>query len=179
MTPAQLALASGAEQKWIQNTRRLLGRPGGRVHGPDEARWFGLVHELHGTLGCSLAVAARVADAALAAPAGQRELRVPLGDAEGEGRAELVIDLWRDQSVHLARLSRALVRRPPERRGRPRAARPSRGSARTRAARYGIDVARLRAGLSRTAAERLARLDENVAFLAEGRAALAHRRAGA
>jgi hypothetical protein len=149
------------------------------VHGPDEARWFGIVHELHGTLGCSLAVAARVADAALAAPASQRELRVSLGDAESGGRAELVIDLWRDQSVHLARLSRALVRPPPERRGRPRVARRSRGSARARAARYGIDVARLRAGLSRTATERLVRLDENAAFLAEGRSALARRSARA
>lgn len=169
MTPAQLLLATGADRKWIQNARRILGRPAG--DGASEARWLGLVHELHSTLGCALAVAARVADDALAAPPHQRELRVPLG--ESGARAALVIDLWRDQSVHLARLSVALVRPIPERRGRPPAIRASRRSARARAAAYGVDVDRLRAGLSRTLADRLARLDENVAFLAAGRAALA------
>lgn len=168
MTPAQLVLAAGADRKWIQNARRLLGRRAG--DGAREARWLGLVHELHSTLGCALAVAARVADAALAAPAHQRELRVPLG--ESGARAELVIDLWRDQSVHLARLSRALVQPPPERRGRPPASRASRQNVRARAAAYGVDVVRLRAGLSRTPAERLIQLDENVAFLAAARAAL-------
>ena len=174
MTPAQLALAVGADQKWIRNARRLLGRPSGED--PADVRWLGLVHELHSTLGCTLAVAARIADAALAAPTGQRELRVSLGEPD-TGRAELVIDLWRDRSIHLARLSRALRRPPAERRGRPRTTRPSRGGARARAAAYGIDVARLRAGLSRTPEERLARLDENAAFLAAGRAALAEGRA--
>ena len=168
MTPAQLALAAGADSKWIQNARRLLDRA--PANGPRDARWLGLVYELHSALGCALTVAALVADAAVAAPVDQRELRVPLG--EPGGRAELVVDLWRDRSVHLARLSRALMRPPLERRGRPRTERTSRASARARAAAYGVDVDRLRAGLSRPPAERLARLDENVAFLIAGRAAL-------
>jgi hypothetical protein len=172
MTPAQLARASGAPLKWIHNARRILRRP--PAHDQREARWLGVVHELHATLGGALAPAARVADEVLAAPAGQRELRVALGD---DGRFELVIDLWHDRSVHLARLSHALVRPPPDRRGRPSKAVTRRRSASARAAEYGIDVARLRAGLSRTAEERLARLDENVAFLAAGRASLAARRA--
>ena len=173
MTSAQLAIAAGVPPKWIRNVRQLLGRPAG--NGPDEARWLGLVHELHSTLGCTLAVAARVADAAIAAPIEQRELRVSL-DATGDGRVRVVVDLWRDRSVHLARLSRAREHPPVERRGRPQAARRNRGSARARAAAHGVDVDRLRAGLARTPAERLERLDENVAFLAAGRASLASSR---
>ena len=152
MTPAQLALAAGADTKWIRNARTLLGRPD--ANDAREARWLGLVHELHSTLGCTLAVAARVADAALAAPAGRRELSVSLG--ESGGCAELVIDLRREQSVHLARLSRALMRPDPERRGRPTAVRWSRASARVRALAHGIDIRRLRAGLLRPTAERIA-----------------------
>jgi hypothetical protein len=167
MTPAQFAVAAGVDPKWIRNVRQLLGRPTG--NGPTEARWLGLVHELHSTLGCTLAVAARVADAAVAASVGQREVRVSLGEP-GDGRVEVVVDLWRDRSVHLARLSRALEHPPAERRGRPPAARRTRASVRERAATYGVDVDRLRAGLARSPAERLARLDENVAFLAAGRA---------
>lgn len=165
MTPAQLALACGAPDKWIRNARSLLSRA--PLDGPREARWLGIVHQLHSSLGCALVVAARVADAVLAAPAGQRELVVPLG---ANGETMLVVDLWRDHSVYLARLSRALVRPPIERRGRPRSDAPPRGSARTRAVAYGVDVDRLRAGISRSPDERLTRLDENVAFLAAARA---------
>lgn len=174
MTLAQLALAAGVPPKWIRNVRHLLGRPA--LTGPAEARWLGLVHELHSTLGCTLVVAARVADAALAAPIEQRELRVSPGEL-GDGRVQVVVDLWRDRSVHLARLSRALEHPPAERRGRPPAARRTRGSARAKAAAYGVDVDRLRAGLARTPAERLERLDENVAFVAAGRTSLASSRA--
>ncbi len=174
MHPAQLALAAGVDLKWIQNARRLLGRT--PRHDAREARWLALVHELHVTLGCSLAQAARVADRALATGPEQRDLRVALGTDE---RAELVVDLWRDSTLHLARLARALTMPPPERRGRPPSGGSPRGSVRTRARVYGIDVDRLRAARDRTPAERLARLDDNLAFLTEGRAALARRRAGA
>ena len=153
MTPAQLSLAAGADAKWIRNARHLLGRPAS--DDVREARWLGLVHTLHSTLGCALRVAARVADAALAAPLGQRELRVPLDELEG--RAELVIDLWRDRTVHAARLSRALMRPDPERRGRKPVVRWSRVSARVRALASGIDIRQLRAGLLRPPAERVAR----------------------
>lgn len=173
MTSAQLALAAGVAPKWMRNVRQLLSRPAGS--GPDEVRWLGLVHELHSTLGCTLTVAARAADAAIAAPVEQRELRMSLGES-GDGRVQVVVDLWREWSVHLARLSRAIERPPAERRGRPAAARRNRGGARARAAAYGVDVDRLRAGLARTPAERLERLDENVAFLAAGRASLASSR---
>lgn len=166
MTPVQFALACGAPAKWIQNARYILGRA--PMAGPREVRWIGLVHELHSSLGCALAVAARVADAVLAAPATQRELVVPLGAPSGA--TVLVIDLWRDHSVYLARLSRALVRPPLERRGRPGAAAPTRRSARARAVAYGVDVERLRTGISRSPAERLSRLDADVAFLAAARA---------
>ncbi|MCY7379878.1 MAG: hypothetical protein LH467_11165 [Gemmatimonadaceae bacterium] len=165
MSPIQFALACGAPGKWIHNARYLLGRA--PTDGPREVRWLGLVHELHSSLGCALAVAARVADAVLAAPTAQRELVVPLG--EPSGATVLVIDLWRDHSVYLARLSRALVRPPLERRGRPRATAPTRRSARARAVAYGVDVERLRTGIARSPAERLSRLDADVAFLAAAR----------
>lgn len=170
MTLIQLSLAAGADVKWIQNVRRLLARPA--RNDAREAHWLGLVHELHVALGCPLANAARLADLVLAAPAEQRTLEVPLG----EGIAVLTLDLWREQSVHLARLSRALTLPPVERRGRPPARR--RRSTTSRAVEYGVDVERLRTGLQRTVSERLVRLDENTAFLAAGRASLARRPAG-
>lgn len=169
MSPAQFALAVGADPKWIQNARRLLGRPAGAE--PADARWLGIVHELHASLSCSLAVAARIADLVVEAPVSQRELRVPLDDAVA---FVLTIDLHRAWTMHLARLSRALVMPPPERRGRR--APVSRASASKRALGYGIDVERLRAGLGRRVPERLTTLDANAALLAAGRASLNRKR---
>src|SRR4051794_4216397 len=114
MTPAQFALAVGAAPKWIANTRRLLNRAPRDT--AEEARWLGLVHELNTVLGLPLKAAARCADLALAADPQQHHLTIDFGD---EHRAALVIDLWRDVTLHLARLSRALEMPPSERRGRP------------------------------------------------------------
>jgi hypothetical protein len=172
MTPAQFALAVGADVKWIQNARRILGRA--VRSDPSEARWLGLVHELHGVLGCPLSEAAAIADEALTAPIGQRTVRIHLG---GTGRVELTIDLWRDLTTHLALLSRARVMPPIDRRGRPSSTKPPTRSIRALAVEYGVDVGRLRAGLGRSVAERLTRLDDNVAFIAAGRASLAKHRA--
>jgi hypothetical protein len=169
MFPAQFALAVGADQKWIQNVRRLLGRPAGSE--PADARWLGIVRELHVTLSCSLATAARIADLVVDAPVDRRQLVVPLDDA---GAFTLTIDLHRAWTLHLARLSRALVMPPPERRGRRAPA--SRASAMKRALEYGIDVERLRAGLGRRVAERLVTLDANTTLLAAGRASLTRKR---
>lgn len=173
MSPAQLAIAVGANTKWIQNARRILGRAA--AHDPAEARWLGLVHSLHNNLDCSLAAAANVADLAIAASSDQRYLGVEVGD---DGRTKLVIDLWRDQTIFMSRLAQALTRPPVERRGRPSTQRSLREITLARAIEYGVDVSRLRAGLARTVSERLSRLDDDAAFLAAGRASLARRHAG-
>jgi hypothetical protein len=169
MSPAQLALAAGADPKWIQNVRRLLGRKSGSE--PEDARWFGNVRALHATLGCSLATAGRIADLVVEAPIEQRELHLPLDTA---GAFTLTIDLHRSWTLHVARLSRAIVMPAPERRGRR--PRTSRAGATKRAIVYGIDVERLRSGLVRGVAERLATLDDNAALLAAGQSSLARRR---
>ena len=171
MSPAQFAFIVGAESKWIQNANRVLGRTT-RVR-PTDARWFGLMHALHAGLTCTLREAARFADIALATGLDERWLRIDVGDTK---RAVLVIDLWRNHSIFLARLSYATTNPVGERRGRPPAPRTRRTTI-ARAIAYGVDVSRLRAGLVRTPEERLARLDDNAAFLAAGRAALARKRA--
>ncbi|MEP6733157.1 MAG: hypothetical protein ABJE10_21115, partial [bacterium] len=170
MTPAQFAIAVGADSKWIQNTRRLLARK--RDNSAREARWLGVVHDIHANLGCPLAEAARIANLVIVSPPAQQVLRVKVGEV---GRAELVIDLWRDWSIHLARLSLALTRPPSERRGRPVKSQPVKSATR-RAVEYGVDVSRLQSGLHRTVAERLATLDQNTTFLAAARASVAARR---
>lgn len=172
MSPIQFAAIVGAGQKWIQNVRRLLARPA--RNSATEARWFGLVHALHTGLACTLREGARVADLCVAADANRRWLHVGVDES---ARAELVIDLWRDHSIFLARLSWSTANPVRELRGRRSAHQATRRSAIVRATEYGVDVARLRAGLARTVSERLARLDDNAAFLAAGRASLVRQRA--
>lgn len=167
MSPAQFALTVGAPSKWIQNARRLLRRRAD--DSPREGRWLGLVHELHSRVGCSLLEAARIADAVAASSGSERYVRVETGDT-----THIVVDAWRDMSLYLARLSRALTHPPAERRGRPALPR-ARRSASARAIAYGVDVSRLRNGLDRSVGERLKRLDDNAAFLAAGRRSLASR----
>ena len=172
MTPVQIANIAGTGRKWIQNARRLLAR----LASDDtrDARWLGLAYTFHTTLDCSLRQAASLADLALATPLDQQWLRV---EADAAGRVALVIDLWRDHSIYLARLAYVLATPVVERRGRPTTRRRVRQSLTARAVAYGVDISRLSAGLHRTVAERLQRLDDNAAFLAAGRASLAQRTA--
>ncbi len=170
MTPSQFALATGAPGKWIQNTRRVLGRPA--VNDAHEARWLGLVHEFRVTIGVPLKVAAQCADTVVAAPPGQSHITIDFGD---ELRAALVIDLLRDRSIHLARLSRALEMPPGERRGRP-LTRKRRAGPVERAIVYGIDMSLLESGLRLSVSERLQQLDDNTAFLREARRSSRKRR---
>ena len=174
MTPAQFALAVGATPKWINNTRSILGLK--LRLGPEAAHALSLIHQLHRALACSLARAAEFAAQVLRAPLHQRELRIALDD---QGRMELVIDLWRDSTLHLARLSLAITRPPVEQRGRPSTRKQPRQRAVTRAIAYGVDVTRLREGRGRSVGERLVRLDENAAFLTVGRASLERKRSRA
>ena len=167
MSPAQFAAAAGASPKWISNTRRILRLSASMD--ATEARWFALIYDVHHSLECSLSRAAEIADVVVATSLEQRDIHIPVGRESG---IELVIDLWRQYSVHLARLSLALNRPPNEQRGRPRATPLRRQRAYTRAVAYGVDVTRLREGMRRSVHERLVRLDENAAFLAAGRASL-------
>ena len=114
VTPAQLAIVVGADRKWIQNARRILDRP--IRNDEHEARWLGLVHELHTTLGCSLDDAADIADVACDAPADQAIITA----RESRSRCTVVtLDLKRARQQHRLRLASALELPPADRRGRP------------------------------------------------------------
>src|SRR5438105_2936060 len=103
MTAAQFALIVGAPPKWIQNTRRLLSQPA--ANDAADARWLSLVHSLNTAIGLPLKTAARCADIAVAAPGPNRSITIELDD---ERRVAIIIDLHRDITLYLARLSRAL-----------------------------------------------------------------------
>lgn len=114
LTPAQFALAVGAERKWILNARCLLQRTARQDAA--EARWLGLVHDLHASLGIPLVDSARIADLAMGAPP---ELRIIRVKASESGSVAIAMDLLRERSVHLARLSIARELPTLDRRGRP------------------------------------------------------------
>ena len=172
MMRSHFAIAVGAPPKWIDNALRQLDRA--TANTPDEARWLGLVHTLHTDVECSLRMAAALADQVLDKRNTERFVHLSVGE---EQRFEVVVDLWRDHTIHLARLSLALERPVTERRGRPRA-KSTRGLVRERAAAYGVDVARLEEGRHRTVEQRLTRLDENIAFLNAARLSSAKARTG-
>jgi hypothetical protein len=115
MTYQQLASAALADRTWLNNSRRLLGRPAVRT--PEGARWWGLVRILNHDLGLTLAAAARVADLVLTATAAPHRVRIP---ASTDGAVALRLDLDRFHSTANAALAAALVFDGPKRRGRPR-----------------------------------------------------------
>ena len=159
MTPRQLAIAAGADLKWLLNSAALLGR---RIrHTPADARWWGMVRLLSETLGLPLQHAAAAATRSLGEAGTARHFSI---DTDASESASVVIDLLRFQSIFLANLSRALVRETPRRRGRPSAPR-SKGDAVDAAARYGVDIGLVRSALHRTPARRLEMLEANARFL--------------
>lgn len=162
MTLSQVAVAAGADVKWILNSAALLGR---RItYTASDSRWWGLVRLLTESLGLPLNGAARSATASLAGEAGNGLITFGRDPSHS---ASLQVDLARYGSVFLGNLSRALVHETPKRRGRP-AGRAS-GGALAVARRYGIDLGLLRSALERTPAERLAMLEANAAFVREMR----------
>jgi hypothetical protein len=161
LTRSQFAAAVRADEKWVENIARALGRR--LAYTPAEARWLGMVRLLARDLGVPVALAAELADDALRQPPETRALRLATSD---DGAASLVIDLARYHSTFAAALSAALNHGGPRRRGRPAPSRGARGrGAIARARVYGVDVSLLREALARSPAERLARLDANAAFL--------------
>src|SRR5687768_777890 len=121
LTRSQFAAVTGADEKWVENTARTLGRR--LEYTSAEARWFGMVRVFARDFGMSVVRAAELADEAFQHPVVTRELR--LAASEG-GAAALVVDLARYHSTFAAALSAALNHGGPRRRGRPPSTRPSR-----------------------------------------------------
>ena len=161
LTRAQFAAAVRADEKWVENTARTLGRR--LEYTPAEARWLGMVRLVTRDLAIPITRAAELADDALRQPPETRALPLAVSD---EGAASLMIDLARYHSTFAAALSAALNHGGPRRRGRRAPAKSSRVRESVAGARaYGVDVSLLREALARSPAERLARLDANAAFL--------------
>jgi hypothetical protein len=152
-----MAVAAGADLKWLTNSSALLGRP--IRNNRQGARWWGLVRLLVDDLGLSLKSAAAAASTALLELGSSAVVRAA-GDPTGS--ATVVVDLPRYRSIFLGNLSRALVHETPRRRGRRAGSRVGSIAA---ARRYGVDIDLVRAALARSPAERLALLEENAAFL--------------
>ena len=174
MTRAQFARAIQADEKWLENTARLLlGSPPGCS--PAAARWMGLVRLLTREFALPLARAGELATAALRHPPGTRAL--PLVET-ADGSAALVLDLARYHSTLSTDLAAALHHTGPRRRGRPGTRAHARRHDPIRAAAaHGVDLSSLRANLRRTPAELLESLDEDATFLAALRPVARRRRA--
>lgn len=162
MTARQLAIAAGADTKWVLNSAALLRR---RVrHTLADARWWGLLRMLTESLGLPLRAAADAATRSLRSGASANEIAV---SADPSGSASILVDLRRYQSVFLGNLSRALVHETPKRRGRPSRSRGP--GAIDSALRHGVDLGLVQAALQRTPAERLKMLEANARFIREMR----------
>ena len=176
MTREQFALAVAADQKWVENSARLLRRP--LKYSQSEARWMGLVRLLNHELGLPLKRSAELASEAIRHPESTRELRL---GRDWSGAAAIVLDLARFHSAHNSALSAALILAKPRKRGRPiggvnssssfvvreRASHNTTWDMLARAKAYGVDLAALRDGLNETPAQRLQRLEDNAKFIVE------------
>lgn len=162
MTRAQFARAVRADEKWVENAARQLGRQ--LAYTPAEARRMGLVRVLARDFGIPLVRADALAETALRHSPETRALA--LVEAT-DGSAVLVLDLARYHSTFGVALSTALHHASPRQRGRPRTTpRARRRDPVAVAASHGVDLTLLRESLRHTPAERLASLDENAAFAA-------------
>ncbi len=162
MTRTQFAFAVAADEKWVENSARLLGRR--LKYTPVEAMWLGLVWVFNQDVGLPLA---RSNELALEALGYDPHTRVAvLGGREGSV-AGISVDVARYHSTYAASLSAAIEIGGAKRRGRPRPVATKRGkrAALECAARYGVDIDLLLAGLRLPVAERLRVADENAAFV--------------
>ena len=156
MTRNQLAMTVNADEKWIENTLRLLGVS--VTNEQVDSVWLGLVRLFNHDIGLALGRSAELATEALGQTPETREVKL------GEGReASVTLDVARYHSRHNAAKSAALVFGGPRRRGRK--LRAGGRNAVTAAEDYGVDVNALRHGLNESAALRLQRLEENALFI--------------
>lgn len=165
-----------ADEKWIDNTARLLGKS--LSYTQREARWMGFVRMFTQQVGVNLTRSAALASEAMRYPEGTREAR--LGETSSNA-ATITVDLARFYSAHNAAMSAALTLGGSRKRGRPPAAGKKSDRASftlrersahetvwdvlARAKAYGVDLSSLRDGLSETPAKRLERLDNNSRFI--------------
>lgn len=154
MTLGQFSIAVGAAPKWIHNARAVLRLP--PRYSEQLARRLALTRLIHEATGVPLPLSWDTA--------GRASQVEPEGwCVQGPAAAvSLQIDFVRFSTWFLLALSRARVGYAERKRGRPSKHRKS-GLRAARA--YGIDVDLLRASLDRSPAERLEKLDEDVAFL--------------
>lgn len=160
MTRAQFATAVIADEKWVENAQRLLGRR--PRYTPDEARWFALVRLFNQDIGVTLTRAASLAHEALTHPAEART--IVLGKTK-IGDAGISIDRALFESSFAASLSAALEMGGPKRRGRISRQARAGNSAIDRASEYGVDIGLLEAGLKLSVRERLEAADKNAEFI--------------
>ena len=161
LSRAQFAAVVQADEKWVENTARALGRQ--LAYSPHEARWIGLVRLLTRDFGVPATRAADLADEALQHPPDTRALSLA---ATPDSPAALVLDLARYHSAFAAALSAEIHHGGPRRRGRPSARKRARGYDAVAAAQaHGVDVSLLRQALERSPADRLALLDSSSRFL--------------
>jgi hypothetical protein len=154
MTLGQFATAVGAPKRWVQNAFRTLGLPARYTE--DLARRLALARTLKEAAGLPLRRGFPLAAGALARwPSEQHwELRHP------DGSVALTVDLERFLSDYAVRLSLSRTFYAEKRRGRPW---KRRGVALAKW--WGVDLTLIDESLKRTPAERLQRLDEDIAFL--------------
>ncbi len=162
LTRSQFAEVVRADEKWVENTARVLGRQ--LAYTPQEARYFGIVRLLASQFGIPVARSAQLAADAIRQPP---DIRAFVLDASPDESAALVLDLSRYHSSFAAALATALHRGGPRRAGRPPNVREqgSKYDPIGDAERHGVDISLLRQSLTQSPAERLARLDTNAAFL--------------
>src|SRR4051812_23738623 len=108
MTRTQFAEVVRADEKWVENTARVLDRQ--LEYTPQEARYFGLVRLLSSQFGITIARAAELAEQAIQQPF---VLRTHVVDESADGSASLVLDLSRYHSTFIAALATALHRGGP------------------------------------------------------------------
>lgn len=169
MTRSQFASAVRTNEKWVENTARLLGKR--LKYTPAEARWLGLVNVFNQETGVSLMRASELAHEALTHD--PRSPDVILGQSD-HGNTGISLELARYHSSFAASLSAALEFGGARRRGRPRlsVAKQANRLAVRNAARYGVDIVLLREGLRIPVADRLRLADENAAFVRELRSSV-------
>lgn len=159
MTRAQFAVACGAPAAWIEAAADTLGRP--LAYSVDDARYLSLAKRIQEDLDLSLESAGIMAAKALR-PDASESAAGP--DILSDTVASALPCYLSDFAVRLAQAVTHFEPRshqsfPPRQPGAIRRARA-----------YGLDIGLIENALSTTPAERLRRLDQNLAFVQKLRA---------
>ncbi len=156
MTLGRFSLAVGADPRWVQNARAVLGFSA--RYTVEAARRLSLARTLRETYGIPLGAAYAMSHEALAGRPGKGGWE----RATPDGVVTVSVDLERFLSAFNARLSLSRTLYGERQRGRPRG-RGGRGIGLARE--HGVDVGLLESSLARTPAERIMSLDRDLEFL--------------